>query len=112
LAAVTRKEANRPKADPSLKSFLFTLRNPHNFPARKFALKAKEKDFAIICDSSEGPNFGDIRVHDGYSSDTCLYCPYNFGRCYTNDTGLYGRTFFTGSGNFTVEEIEVFEITD
>jgi hypothetical protein len=32
------------KADPSLKSFLFTLKNPHNFPARRFALKAEKKD--------------------------------------------------------------------
>jgi hypothetical protein len=27
------------KVDPSLKSFLFTLKNPHNFPLRRFALK-------------------------------------------------------------------------
>jgi hypothetical protein len=27
------------KCDDSLKSFLFTLKNPHNMPARKFALK-------------------------------------------------------------------------
>jgi hypothetical protein len=44
-------------ADPSLKSFLFMLKNPHNFPVRKFALKAKEKDGAIFCDSSRGPHF-------------------------------------------------------
>jgi hypothetical protein len=35
------------KADPSLESFIFTLKNPHNFPARKFALKAEKKDEAI-----------------------------------------------------------------
>jgi hypothetical protein len=27
------------EAGPSLKSFLFTLKNPHNFPLRKCALK-------------------------------------------------------------------------
>jgi hypothetical protein len=43
------------KADPSLKSFLSTLKNPHNFPARKFALRAEEKDKAIWCDSLRGP---------------------------------------------------------
>jgi hypothetical protein len=32
------------KADPSLKSFLFPLKNPHNSPARKTALKAEGKD--------------------------------------------------------------------
>jgi hypothetical protein len=35
------------KADPSLKSFLFTLKNPHNVPARKFALREKDKAIAI-----------------------------------------------------------------
>jgi hypothetical protein len=34
-------------------------------------LKAKEKNFAIICDSSEGPNFCDVRVHDDCNTDTC-----------------------------------------
>jgi hypothetical protein len=31
------------KGDDSLRSFLFTLRNPHGVPPRKFALKAEEK---------------------------------------------------------------------
>jgi hypothetical protein len=35
-------EGNSWKADPSLKSFLFTLKNPHNIPARRFALKAEK----------------------------------------------------------------------
>jgi hypothetical protein len=38
-------------ADASLKSFLFALKNPHNFPARKFALKAEQKDRAIFYNS-------------------------------------------------------------
>jgi hypothetical protein len=42
---------NCQKSDPSLTSFLFTLKNPHNVPARRFALKAEEKDHAIICNS-------------------------------------------------------------
>jgi hypothetical protein len=52
-------EDNGFKADPSLKSFLFTLKNPHNLAARKFALKAEEKDKAIYCNSEWGPIFGD-----------------------------------------------------
>jgi hypothetical protein len=52
------------KADPSLKSFIFTLKNPHNFPARRFALKAERKDNAILCDSKRGPYFCDIAVFD------------------------------------------------
>jgi hypothetical protein len=35
------------KADDSLKSFVFTLKNPHNISARKFALKTEEKHWAI-----------------------------------------------------------------
>jgi hypothetical protein len=99
------------KADPSLKSFLFTLKNPHKFPARKFALKAKTKNEAICCDSSYGPHFCDIGVSDNCDANTRSFT-YSFGRCYVNDTDLDGQTFFTGSGKFTAKEIEVFEITD
>jgi hypothetical protein len=98
------------KADPSLKSFVFTLKNPHNFPARKFALRAEEKDEAIWCDSLCGPHFGDIHVSDDCNADTCSWT-HQFGSSYKNDTGLDGETFFTGSENFRVKEIEVFEIT-
>jgi hypothetical protein len=98
------------KADDSLRSFLFTLENPHNIPARRFALKAQEKGWAIYCASGLGPVLGNgIAVHDNCNADT-----YNFtslGVYYTNDTGLDGRTVFTGSYDFQVKEIEVFEIT-
>jgi hypothetical protein len=38
----SRDRAPRTRADPSLKSFIFTLKNPQNVPARRFALKAEE----------------------------------------------------------------------
>jgi hypothetical protein len=99
------------KADPSLKSFLFTLKNPHNVPTRRFALKAEKKDWAIRCVSRWGPTFCDIYVCDNCNtktdSNTC-----SLGACYTNDTGLDGKTFLTGSDNSQLKEIEVFEITD
>jgi hypothetical protein len=41
------------KYDGSLKSFIFTRKNLHNTPARKFALKAQQKQGAIISDSSK-----------------------------------------------------------
>jgi hypothetical protein len=90
------------KADPSLKSFLFTLKNPHNFPARRFALKTEKKNEAIYCHPNYGPEFNDITVSDTFY----------FGDHYINDTVLDGRTFFTGSSHFRVKEIEVFEITE
>jgi hypothetical protein len=61
------------KADPSLKSFVFTLKNPHNAPARRFALKAEQKHRAIYWESSSGPDFNDIRVSDGCNANTRSY---------------------------------------
>jgi hypothetical protein len=102
---------NRSKADPSLKSFLFTLKNPRNIPPRRFALQAKMKDKAIICRSDYGPDFYDISVWDNCNGDPDSYTS-DFGGVYTNDTGLAGKTFFTGSQHFQVKEIEVFEISE
>jgi hypothetical protein len=102
--------SNLNKADPSLKSFIFTLKNPHNFPARRFALKAEAKDRAIRCWSDKGPSFHDICVFDQCDKNIKSYT-FNFGDRYTNDTGLDGKTFFTGSKEFQVREIEVFEIS-
>jgi hypothetical protein len=96
-------------SDESLKSFIFTLKNPHNFPAKKFALKAEQRDRAIICDSSRGPNFGDIYVSDHCNANNHS-CISSFGSSYTNDTRLYKSAFFASSAYFRVKEIEVFEI--
>jgi hypothetical protein len=94
-------------ADPSLRSFLFTLKNPHNVPARRFALKAEQKKEAICCDSYFGPCFSDLGVVNAEHATTA-----GFGVHYTNDTELDGKTFFTGAEWFQVREIEVFEIID
>jgi hypothetical protein len=98
-------------ADPSLKSFLFTLKNPHNHEATRLPLNVREKGKAILCVSSSGPHFYDISVSDNCNANTgSLTCP--FPDSYLNSTGLPGVTFFTGSDSFTVKEIEVFEITN
>jgi hypothetical protein len=99
------------KADPSLRSFLFTLKNPHNVAARRFALRAEEKHRAIYGYVSTGPNFYDICLRDNCNTNTGNNT-YDFGHSYTNDSGLGGITFFTGSRRFQVREIEVFEITN
>jgi hypothetical protein len=49
------------KGDDSLKSFLFTLKNPHNIPSRRFALNGEANQLAIECDSECGPIFGAAR---------------------------------------------------
>jgi hypothetical protein len=78
---------------PSLNSFLFTLKNPHNVPPRRFALKAKANDQSIWRNSNCGPHFYDIGVHDS---------------CHENTDSA---TFMI-SNWFQVNEIEVFEIMD
>jgi hypothetical protein len=99
------------KADDSLTNFLFTLKNPHNIPARRFALRAEWKHLAICCDFEEGPWFrGGIRVTDDCNTKPSYAA---LGSAYTNDTGLDKDIVFTGSGPwFKLREIEVFEITN
>jgi hypothetical protein len=59
------------KADDSLKSFLFTLKNPHNVAARRFALMADMNHRAIDCSCGCGPWFGvDISVSDHCNTNT------------------------------------------
>jgi hypothetical protein len=102
------------KSDDSLKSFLFTLVNPHDIPARKFALKAEKKEKAIYCDYTRGPVFDDMLVDGNCNENTNSWTELGsgLGGAYTNDTGLPGDKVFTGSWHFKVKEIEVFEITD
>jgi hypothetical protein len=97
------------KADDSLTSFLFTLKNPHNIPARRFALA----NYAVLCYSAYGPRFGypgDVYVSDDCNTNNDSFT--SLGRSYTNDTGLDDTIVFTGSRNFQVQEIEVFKITE
>jgi hypothetical protein len=89
------------KGDRSLKTFLFTLKNPHNFPPRKFTLKAKTNDGVLLCDSLRGPWFHGpaIGIWNRCNANT-ENCTYGFHSVYTNDTGLDGNTFFTCSKHF------------
>jgi hypothetical protein len=94
----------------TVRRVFFSLKNPHNIPARRFALKSEKKHRAIWCDSEKCPRFGwDISVRDNCSANTSNST--YLGSTYTNDTGLNPRTVFTGSPGFQVKEIEVFEIT-
>jgi hypothetical protein len=96
------------KSDPSQKSFLSTLKNPHNVPARTFALKAEKKQLMICCYSHGGPHFWVIAVWDNCNgnADSCGY----FGSTYNNDAGLDGKRTFAGSPFFPVKAVDVFEI--
>jgi hypothetical protein len=106
-----KHESDTWKVDHSLRSFLFTLKNPHNIPARRFALKAEEKGLAIVCDYTWGPCFCmDMNVSDNSNANASSST--SLDKAYANDTGLPAHTVFTGSPHFQVKEIEVFEITE
>jgi hypothetical protein len=95
--------------DPTLKSFLFTIKNPHNLPPRIF--KQRKQAYTIYPRDTYGPTFGDghdIHVSDECHSSTGSYT--RLGSAYTNDSGISESQVFTGDRHFTVEEIEVFEV--
>jgi hypothetical protein len=99
------------KGDDSLKSFLFTLKNPHNIPARRFALKAGRKHEAIKCVPNYGSCFG---LYDLCISDDCNTNTWSntwLDNTYANDSGIGHHIVLTGGRHFQVKEIEVFEIT-
>jgi hypothetical protein len=63
------------KGDDSLRSFLFTLRNPHGVPPRKFGLKEEKKQDAIVCNSATDSRFGDcIVVYGNCNERDCFTC--------------------------------------
>jgi hypothetical protein len=108
------------KGDDRLRSFLFTLRNPHSVLPRKFALRAEKKQDAIYCCSYSRPDFGptfgdgcDILVSDGCNANKTTHTRIgtHWSDCvYANDTAF--EDFFMGAEKFTVKEIEIFEIAD
>jgi hypothetical protein len=95
-------------SDPSLTSFIFTIKNPHNLPARIFK-QTKEAD-VIYQASSFGPVFGhnELYVYGEWQSPN--KCASSLGDTYTNDTGIAGNQVLTGAPYFAVDEIEVFEV--
>jgi hypothetical protein len=95
------------------REFLFTLRNPHGIPARRFPSNG---EFGALPSANDVLSFG-LDVDTGKSDlrlsmacDTPNANSTDLGVWFTNDTGLNGETVFTGSKHFTVKEIEVFEI--
>jgi hypothetical protein len=95
--------------DSSLKSFLFTIKNPHNRQPHIFP--QQQQAHAIRVYSGYGPTFGanhDLHVCDGCQSSTVSYL--NIGNTYKNETGIAGDAVLTGRTYFTVREIEVFEV--
>jgi hypothetical protein len=107
-------ENNCWKGDDSGRSFLFTLRNPHGVPPRRLALKKEKKERAIYCCARKSAGFAwDILVCDSCHTNGRSYT--RIGTNYKNNeyaNNVDFEHFFTGAINFTVKEIEVFEIAN
>jgi hypothetical protein len=102
--------SDSPKSDDSLKSFLFTLKNPHNIPAMRFPLKAQRKGKALMCLSGWGPVFhSSINVSNNCNGNMETWT--DRGRNYETYPVITVDPLFTSSLHFQVKEIEVFEIT-
>jgi hypothetical protein len=104
------------KSDKTLKSYIFTLKNPHGFEPEKFGLLKHALRYAIYCDAEWGPTFGGgFCVMDECNQNQESFTKF-FGNGYHNPgdrCGTFGEnTFFTGNPHFTVKEIEIFEILD
>jgi hypothetical protein len=106
------------KADESHRSFLFTLKNPHNIPARTFLMKPEQKLYAMCCHSTGClvwiGHYGAIGILPDCNSNSKSHND-GFGHSsssFVNDTGLDGKTLFTGKSNFRVKELEIFELTE
>jgi hypothetical protein len=104
------------KGDDSLRSFIFTLKNPHNIPAQRFPLKADKKNVAIDCNVgvADGPTFGfDMGIMDDTDGNMRGWTQHGTrvtDRVYEN--GIAVEDLFTSSENFKPKDVEVFEITD
>jgi hypothetical protein len=97
------------KPDDGGSSFLFAQRNPHDHKPLIFGLQGEKRTNAIRCQADCGPAFGwDITIADHCDKNRESWM--NLGRVYLNNTNPSGRTPLTYSSNFTVKEIEVFEI--
>jgi hypothetical protein len=98
--------------DESGRSFLFTVTNPHNLPARRFVLKPNQRQFATYCCDNRGPTFGRDGEFEVFFRSNDDSRTRGFGNAYDNDSGINGSTLLTGYDSFVVNEIEVFQITD
>eukprot|EP01125_Pyxidicula_operculata_P005477 TRINITY_DN1940_c1_g1_i2.p1 TRINITY_DN1940_c1_g1~~TRINITY_DN1940_c1_g1_i2.p1 ORF type:complete len:394 (-),score=56.74 TRINITY_DN1940_c1_g1_i2:385-1566(-) len=87
--------------------FIFTLFNPHQIPPTKFE---GEDDVDIIYFNSCGPVFGrsDIIISDMCNQASSSI---NFPDSFVDTTNI-GKSLFTGSHQFNVSDIEVYEVIE
>jgi hypothetical protein len=107
--------------DHSLKSFLFTLKNPHNIPARRFGMKSSGQKYVLHPNPAGGYLLwmgfnGAITLstdcNRSAKSSSPGFVQTNEYPTFANDSGYDGPTLFTGSTTYTVKELEIFEFFD
>jgi hypothetical protein len=105
------------KGDSSMESFIFTLKNPHGVDARTFRMLPGRTDFVMVGYLSGWLVWigcgGAIVIQERGTSPATGHNG-GFARedsTFENDTGINGKTFFTGDESFTVKELEVFELS-
>jgi hypothetical protein len=102
-------EDNRRKGDESRKSFLFSIRSPCLQRPLIMPLKEERIDSAILCGEDLGPSFEDLVVCNRCDRAAESYS--RVGDVYRNGAfGVDGEKLLAGARNFTVAEIEVFEV--
>lgn len=102
------------KTDPN--ALLLSLVNPSGSEPNKMNAKVGF-DVGIICGSNLGPCFG-VRSRFNFKTHG-IESPYNYiYKCQVYDTSLGFqcpanvdfKTYFTGSNDFTISELEVFKV--
>ena len=95
-------------------SFLFTLTNMHGIQPTRFPLKNENDEEAVQYDKEYGPIFGgyDFVIYPPFNTNTCTRS--DFPSTYNDATGKRNSIFSsnTNSGNFQVQEIEVFKVNN
>ena len=92
-------------------SFLFSLVSPSGMGPVKMMLKNNGDEYAMHCDFSYGPTFGqghDIHVCSNANSSSGSYT--NLGHTYHLPDGQSSTTFFTGQRHFQAAEVRVFSV--
>jgi hypothetical protein len=113
------ENTNQWAMDESVKSFLFTLKNPHNIPPRifkmnpssKYGLYRREDRRCLVwmgyygaISPVAGCNTNSNSCHSGLSGTGW--------HTFANDSDHDAKTLFTGSTNYQVKEMEIFEFFD
>ena len=97
------------KSDPN--SFIFSLTNKDNRPL-KIKIDSNRHKYAICCNSSFGPKFGDD-IHIANNANSTMDSFSNLGSTYKHPQYAYGTneaaTFLAGSFEFQLDEIEVYQ---